>query len=458
MTMLRLPKERGETELAYITDSERKLLRRRDAVSGKKAPEYSKEGIPVLEGEQQEMREQAAAQKLYDKQKAAGWKTVSDPAGGGGSIWTAPKKKAVTKKKAKVKKKVKVKTTPVTTTNLVFTPYTAATTPVTTTAATTTAATTPVKMPSTKHSIKHGYKKQYFDMASPAKDYSTYVDKYSDLSDAYKQIVSNPNSDQAKYWLPRMTNMSKEAFGKAHAGESMALQSKTYRGATKAIGSKARAVPNKQAAATTTTTPATTATTEPTVTQPTFPGATAAGAGDGITDVSGMSIDAVIDTSKLEKPLLEEIVIAGPKSEVIQERLKDLINTNSPLFRAATTKALQSMNQLGLVNSSIAQEAVMNSILAVAIPIAAADAAAFTAQRMANQNATNTFKAQQNAAYYEAFMTKLTGQINQTLRQLAERSADWRAVLAQRGRIAVTPGMSKSAIQAAMAAVTPPGF
>ena len=156
--------------------------------------------------------------------------------------------------------------------------------------------------------------------------------------------------------------------------------------------------------------------------------------------------------------MLEEIVIAGPKSEVIQERLKDIINTNSPLFRAATTKALQSMNQLGLVNSSIAQEAVMNSILAVAIPIAAADAAAFTAQRMANQNATNTFKAQQNAAYYEAFMTKLTGQINQTLRQLAERSANWRAVLAQRGRIAVTPGMSTAAVEAAMAAVTPPGF
>ena len=94
----------------------------------------------------------------------------------------------------------------------------------------------------------------------------------------------------------------------------------------------------------------------------------------------------------------------------------------------------------------------------MAIPIAAAVAAAFTAQRMANQNASNTFKAQQNAAYYEAFMTKLTGQINQTLRQLAERSANWRAVLGERGRIAVTSGMSNEAIQAAMAAVTPPGF
>lgn len=464
MTMLRLPKERGETELAYITDGERKLLRRRDAVTGKKSPEYSKEGVPVLEpegggAERQWEEQQEREQKLRLSQKAAGYKTIRD-------VWTAPK----TKPKTVVKPTTPVTTSvaaPVTTASVTpATTATVATTPVTTTPATTSAAapattsaaattTASVKMPSTKHSIKHGYKKQYFDMASPAKDYSTYVDKYSDLSDAYKQIASNPNSDQAKYWLPRMTNMSKEAFGKAHAGESMALQSKTYRGATKAMGQKARAVPNKQAAATTTTTPEATTTTEPVVTQPTFPGG---GGGGGITDVSGMSIDAVIDTSKLEKPLLEEIVIAGPKSEVIQERLKDLIRTNSPLFKAATTKALQSMNQSGLVNSSIAQEAVMNAILAVAIPIAAADAAAFTAQRMANQNASNTFKAQQNAAYYEAFMTKLTGQINQTLRQLAERSANWRSVLAERGRIAVTSGMDPEAIKAAMAAVTPPGF
>jgi hypothetical protein len=53
MTMLSLPEKRGNTELAYITDSERKLLRRRDAVKGKKAPEYSKEGVPVLEADLQ---------------------------------------------------------------------------------------------------------------------------------------------------------------------------------------------------------------------------------------------------------------------------------------------------------------------------------------------------------------------------------------------------------------------
>lgn len=180
------------------------------------------------------------------------------------------------------------------------------------------------------------------------------------------------------------------------------------------------------------------------------------------TPVEDISIDVgpgeAIDTSQLEQPLLEEIVVLGPKSEVLEERLKNLINTNSPLFKAATTKALQSMNSVGLTNSSIAQEAVMAAILGVAIPIAQQDAQTFLIQRMANQTASNTFKAAQNAAYYEAFQTKLTGQINQTLRQLADRSANWRAILAERGAIARTAGMSKEAAENALKTVTPEWF
>ena len=280
-------------------------------------------------------------------------------------------------------------------------------------------------------------------MASAAKDYNKYVDMYPDLAAAYKEIVSNPNSKQAQYWKPRMANMSKEAFGKAHAGESMALQSSTYSGATKAMGSKARSVPNRVAATTVTPT-----TTTPTVTQP------SGGGGGGGGELTEINIDAI----QQQSPVLDDVVIHGPESEIVQERIKDLINTNSPLFKAATTKALQSMNAVGLANSSMAQEAVMNSILAVAIPIAQADAQTFIAQKMANQNASNAFKAQQNAAYYEAFITKLNGEISKSLRQLAERAADWRAVLAQRGRIAVTAGMSKEAAENALKTVTPTWF
>jgi hypothetical protein len=363
MTMLSLPEKRGNTELAYITDSERKLLRRRDAVKGKKAPEYSKEGVPVLEADLQSTG-------------------------------------------------------------------------------------------STKHSRKHKYKKQYTDMASKKKDYSGYVDSHKDLSDAYDDIKNNPNSKQAKYWKPRMANMSKEAFGKAHAGEDRALKSGTYRGAT-AVKPKThviRAVPNKKKK----TKPAktTTSTTKTTVTQP-----SSGGGGGGGGSTSTLNIDPTQGGSApIVAPLLDAVVVEGPESEIVQERIKDLINTNSPLFKAATTKALQSMNASGLVNSSIAQEAVMSSILAVAIPIAQADAATFTEQRMANQNASNAFKAQQNAAYYEAFVTRLNGQINETLRALSEKAANWRAVLNARAQIATQQGMSAEAAENALKTVTPTWF
>lgn len=168
--------------------------------------------------------------------------------------------------------------------------------------------------------------------------------------------------------------------------------------------------------------------------------------------------EAIFDQSKLNQPLLEEIVMIGPKSELLEERLKNLINTNSGLFKAATTKALQSMNRAGVGNSSMAQEAVMLAIMQVAIPIAQRDATAFMQQRMANQNASNAFKMQQNEAYYQAFNTKLTGSINQTLRQLSERSANWRAILEQRGAITRTAGMSTSAAENALKAVTPDWF
>ena len=55
-------------------------------------------------------------------------------------------------------------------------------------------------------------------------------------------------------------------------------------------------------------------------------------------------------------------------------------------------------------------------------------------------------------------MTRLNGQINETLRRLAEKAANWRAVLAQRGRIATTAGMSKEAAENALKTVTPTWF
>jgi hypothetical protein len=188
------------------------------------------------------------------------------------------------------------------------------------------------------------------------------------------------------------------------------------------------------------------------------PASAGTSAGTGGTDYAKDIREATIDKSQLELPDLEEIVQEGASSEVLENRLKSLINKNNPLFRAASTKALQSMASRGLFNSSIAEESVMNAILSVAVPIAQRDADAYMQQRLANQNYSNEFKAAQNQAYYQSFLSKLQGSIDMALRELAERSANWRAVLSARTAIATQPGISSGAAEAAIGSITPLEF
>ena len=164
---------------------------------------------------------------------------------------------------------------------------------------------------------------------------------------------------------------------------------------------------------------------------------------------------ATIDPDQLQKPMLDEIVADGVNSELLENRLTNLINKNNPLFKAATTKTMQAMAARGLVNSSIAEEAVMSAILSVAMPIAERDANAYMNQRMQNQAYNNEFRAQQNEAYYQSFLQKLQHSMDMAMRQLVERAANWRAVLLQRGAIATTPNMGTSATEAALGTVTP---
>ena len=125
-----------------------------------------------------------------------------------------------------------------------------------------------------------------------------------------------------------------------------------------------------------------------------------------------------VGIEKLE-PLMSEVVQFGPRSEVVENRLASLIDTNSPLFRAASGQAMRRMNASGLANSSMAQEAVMDSILKVAVPIAMADAQTFNRQRMLNQGITNEFRAAQNAAFFGQMQTRLSGAINETLQHIS---------------------------------------
>ena len=339
---MKIPVHSGRTSLAYVTDEERKLLRRRDAVKGSPNKKMS-HGLPKLDGG--DYRADAArAKDLREKEKAL---------------------------------------------------------------------------------MDFGVEKR---MTAPGEE--KYVHLGKGLSAGH---VGAPIDTPVKYGTGADEIISLPGMGSVAAAPKPAPKPEPISVAEPSggVGSGSAARPSTPAAAPTAPpAPAPTTSTPP--------------ASDHAADIA----NATIDQTQLQQPMLDEIVADGVNSELLETRLTNLINKNNPLFKAATTKAMQSMAARGLVNSSIAEEAVMSAILSVAMPIAERDANAYMNQRMQNQAYSNEFRAQQNQAYYAQFLQKLQHSMDMAMRQLVERSANWRAVLAQRGAIATTPGMSTEATEA----------
>ena len=107
----------------------------------------------------------------------------------------------------------------------------------------------------------------------------------------------------------------------------------------------------------------------------------------------------------------------------LSTKVQEIINKNSPLFKAASTKAMQNMQRRGIVNSTLAQEAVMNSVLNVALPIAQAEVNSLMTNLYYNKDWTNKQKMQANEAAYNKMLTQLQGNINFTLQQLTGSNA-----------------------------------
>ena len=80
---------------------------------------------------------------------------------------------------------------------------------------------------------------------------------------------------------------------------------------------------------------------------------------------------------------------------------------------------MQNMQRRGIVNSTLAQESVMNAIMAVGLPIAQAEVNNLMTNLYYNKDWTNKQKMQANEAAYNKMLTQLQGQINMTLQQLS---------------------------------------
>ena len=122
----------------------------------------------------------------------------------------------------------------------------------------------------------------------------------------------------------------------------------------------------------------------------------------------------------VDTPNVQTMDMANLTSEMdLTTKLGEIINKNSPLFKAATTKAMQNMQRKGIVNSTLAQEAVMNAVMAVGLPIAQAEVNNLMTNLYYNKDWTNKQKMQANESAYNKMLTQLQGNINMALQQLS---------------------------------------
>lgn len=272
------------------------------------------------------------------------------------------------------------------------------------------------------------------------KTYETYVDLSPDLAAAWEKIQSDPDAWDSQYWIKRGAT-SKKTFGQAHATEDMQLKLGSYTGDTKftkgsegwneiftsregQFGTKLNYpgplstpdVPltrweefNPQVATNTQVTTNTVVNTN-TETVETVD-----------TSDSG-STQATVE--QVSAPVVQEVVTQTPDlasltNEMdLSNKLTEIIDKNSPLFKAASTKALQNMAKRGIVNSSMAQESVMNAILQVAMPIAQNEVQNLITNLYYNTDWTNKDKLLANEAAYNKMLSQVQGQINHTLQRL----------------------------------------
>lgn len=95
-------------------------------------------------------------------------------------------------------------------------------------------------------------------------------------------------------------------------------------------------------------------------------------------------------------------------TDTVQGQIGGIIAADSPLMQQAHRRAMEKANSRGLLNSSIAVQAGESALYDAALPIAQADAATHSQQRLANQNVENAASQFGAAAANQASQTNAT--------------------------------------------------
>ncbi len=128
------------------------------------------------------------------------------------------------------------------------------------------------------------------------------------------------------------------------------------------------------------------------------------------------------------------------RNQTVQGQAYDVIDKDSPLMQQARARALQQMNERGLVNSSFAVQAGQDAVMDRALQIATPDAATYANSAQFNANANNTssmFNAGQSNQYdlasrelaqkqsqFDTTTAQKDTQFNQTMSQADRQFAD----------------------------------
>jgi hypothetical protein len=114
----------------------------------------------------------------------------------------------------------------------------------------------------------------------------------------------------------------------------------------------------------------------------------------------------------------EERVTVGP-DDTVAGQVNKVIGADSPLMQGARTRATQSANARGLINSSMAVQAGEEAVHGAALPIASQDAQTNFNAKLSNQNAANSARQYTAGATNAGAMQERAGQIQRESTLLA---------------------------------------
>ena len=277
---------------------------------------------------------------------------------------------------------------------------------------------------------------------SKTMDYSAYIDKKKrpDVFKAWKDIKKDPASEAAQYWRGRMgvtegddSRLTRKAFGQALVGESQDIAAGRYKGdlgpgiaAAVAKGSyregtakgdkgyMKRVVPQREGGV---------------IPPPKTPG-------DDNGDEGGNGGNGSTTLKPDYTPSLRDIT----SDMDLRDMITNVLDKNNPLFKQAKTRAMQAMAARGIVNSSMAEEAVMSAIMNVAIPIATDVTNTYKEAMHKYADTGDLMKRELNQAFYEELITRVNNANQIKLREMTETGASWRAIMDAKSQAANIKG------------------